>query len=1030
MSPPPLGKLLRFYRKRAGLTQAELAAKMSYEDGSLLSRLEQGKRLPGRDHLDLFIAALELSGKESQQLRSAYLSALTPTSPLPQPNRPDLSPPPEELPPTLLAPLTWAHLRRLCAEITGQRFFAAAQHKYQADLYWQRLSVRRAFDEFLASNRRCFVLLGSSGVGKSNFLLALAEELQAGSDNGVLMYDAAPLPVIPPLTELIGQDFKQRLTRVAWPAAEVWAGLARVDHPAGSYLILGIDALNEHPRPQALLRHLDELARSPWPWLKIILSCRPETWHMLRRSLTLAEEQYYRPAGAETVGIELPPFSSQELPGVYARYQQGFNLQTGYEALSGETREILRHPLSLFLTASSYERQTLPLSLKTRDLVDAYLRGLLRSGRLTEADLDWLAQTILPEMVQPNRYRNTVTLAYLEAAGNKRWFNHPALLNLLNAGILVRQDEGHRQKVAFQYERFYDYFVGRRLVAMLQAAPNRAEAYLNLLQQLPEHLFLWGAVQDILQTELQAGRLEIIEYLAERRLPLLEDILVGALITLNRENNQAAARMIEVMRHSPRPPVRKTAVAMAGQLIYLPILIQAAADTDSEVRLAAMRSAHLLWRRQPANGERLLAAWAAQIKWSWSRPPVPLKVIEVCLGATFLILTEPQQTTTTTTRQFLQTLWRDILGRLLWVNPMGSNHLARKLLQRTVINHLCQTVRRLLGHNLEHILAGFFPLPPERRPTFEKLLRCFELSYPELLRQEELLVEVMNWNDLVSVYVVDVILLLKLPRQGDQGLPLVERLFHRVLNVEHPLHSTGHLITAIYALVNREPGPLSAEAFTIYRDLVKENFDRTWGVYYTNEGEMRFQHGISLFSMVEWQKYHAHRPEIGLYALEKALLAPQPLPAGVLETLVRDTLLASSLVGHPHLTLAMAKLIFAYPQVWQHQPHLIDVVANSLATVRLYAPDEVEKFFLENNIPPTMRQLIYTREVTADQWWLKMFFPKITIFTAETLAQPGSFQEVIIRLLKAIPTCASLDQWLKLTLQELTNLIYEQPVLG
>ncbi len=69
--------------------------------------------------------------------------------------------------------LTWWQLRDICADITRQRM-ATVRDKYRKELYLQRDKTRQAFEKFLKSEKRCFVLIGKSGVGKSNFLLALA----------------------------------------------------------------------------------------------------------------------------------------------------------------------------------------------------------------------------------------------------------------------------------------------------------------------------------------------------------------------------------------------------------------------------------------------------------------------------------------------------------------------------------------------------------------------------------------------------------------------------------------------------------------------------------------------------------------------------------------------------------------------------------------------------------------------------------------------------------------------------------------
>ncbi|MBI1878791.1 MAG: hypothetical protein HYR94_11330, partial [Chloroflexi bacterium] len=125
--------------------------------------------------------------------------------------------------------LTWWQLRDLCADITGQRM-GTVRLKYRRELYLPRDKTSRAFEQFLESDRRCFVLIGKSGVGKSNFLLALGEELQQSrSDLCLLMYDGAHLNVASSITGVISQDFDDRLILAGRRIPQIWHEIAQIE---------------------------------------------------------------------------------------------------------------------------------------------------------------------------------------------------------------------------------------------------------------------------------------------------------------------------------------------------------------------------------------------------------------------------------------------------------------------------------------------------------------------------------------------------------------------------------------------------------------------------------------------------------------------------------------------------------------------------------------------------------------------------------------------------------------------------------
>lgn len=1027
-----LGQLLRCHRKKAELTQAALAARLGY-DHSLLSRIEKGKRLPTREYLESLITTLQLPQAEGQQIWILYLQTIShaagsgitlPPTSSPLPGATLQFQPPDQL--------TWPQWRELCADV-GQLRMATSQHKYCPELYFPRDPIHQALEKFLESEQRCFVLVGKSGVGKSNFLMASAQELQQSRDDVcVLMYDGAYLPVKPAISEVITQDIAERFMLIdAGQTQDIWTALARITESESRLVVLYVDALNECPQPQELLWQLDHLARRPWPWLKIVFTSRPETWAEIKRGVSLAETLYYQEEGSEPLGIKLEPFSSEELPLVYARYQQIFRLQTGYENLSPEVREFIRDPLSLLLVAGIYEGQTIPDNLKMTALVEQYVQALLRSNRLQAEDVSWLENELMPLMVREQYCNNTVTMIYLEPAGKGAYLNQ-SLTNLLNVDILTRQGKGVDQKIVFKYERFYDYFAGKRIWGLAGAASNRAEVYLHLLDYLPRHLYLWGAIQTALEIELQQGNVEIVEYLAGQKLPLLEEILAGTLIAFEQENRHAVEKIIHTLGHNPQAQVRKTALAVAGSLEYQDVLIQAGDDLDTSVRLAAVYAAYLLWQRQPIIGWTILETWADKVglSWKFSWPPVTVAGFEVSLLLSILMITAPRQTVeqAQAIQQSLQRVWRGILSKLLFIDKTKKDNFIRKLVrlvaQKLMEKHFQQWAEK---GQMGQILAEFFPLPETRKKTFLKLLHCFELSYEELLSEEELLVEVLLWNEHLIDYIIVTILVSKLPHEGDYGLEFVNRLFKKTLRIERPLHCSGCLVTCVYAIVSRKWRPISDEAFAIYRHMVKEHFDKTRGLYYNNNGSMGMHLGMELFSSVEWAKRLTSRPEMSIYAFEQIISSEHPHKQFIIEGLLQDTLQLSILVGHPDLALEAAKVVLKHSELWQHASPIRDKLAYCLAVAKRHAPQVLDDIFETYKIPQAMRHLVQAKEMTEISW-TRTLFPKITILIINAISHPR-VRGGIVRSFKALPDCANREQWLKIVLKEMVNLVYGEQVI-
>src|SRR5262249_1279625 len=141
----------------------------------------------------------------------------------------------------------------------------------------------------------------------------------------------------------------------------------------------------------------------------------------IKRGVKLSEGLYYRASNSEILGVELEPFSysermdpftSQELPEVYSKYEQQFNLKTPYKALSHQVREALRDPLQLQLLAKTYQGQAIPERVTVSTLIEKYVHTVLQRD-----DLRFLEQKLIPLMVREGHYSNAITATELDAAG-------------------------------------------------------------------------------------------------------------------------------------------------------------------------------------------------------------------------------------------------------------------------------------------------------------------------------------------------------------------------------------------------------------------------------------------------------------------------------------------------------------------------------------------------------------------------------------------------------------------------------------
>ena len=461
--------------------------------------------------------------------------------------------------------LTWELLLEGLAGVTKEQVGEGVE-KYDSRLYLERGDVREAFEEFLWGDQQGFVLTGKSGVGKSNFLLALRDVYgDKAGPVGIVMYNGANLHEAENLLERLGIDLGKALgvktlDRVLERISEI-AGIER------QRVVLAVDAVNEHAKPVAVMGAINEVVKEATrnPWLKVVITSRPEAWRTIRRELKdrLVQSHYYRRQGEYRLGMELERFTYQEswvtmetfgggeLPQVYAKYQAVYGLRTEYANLTGRMRQVLRDPLMLRLVSQIYQGDQVPADVRVGEIYEDYVSMLVATGRLRMGDVRFLEQEIVPLMVWEGHYGNAVTseqaalakttdgrdlfdLIYEESLGSGGQRVNQGFRNLVDTEILALRGGGQDYRIEFAYERFYEYFVGKRLKALVGEHPEkRVEQYEVLSAETASQPYLWGAVRTAILRE--EDKTELLRALAEKEDDRLKEMVMDCLVELGKE---------------------------------------------------------------------------------------------------------------------------------------------------------------------------------------------------------------------------------------------------------------------------------------------------------------------------------------------------------------------------------------------------------------------------------------------------------------------------------------------------------------
>src|SRR5258708_2065218 len=902
--------------------------------------------------------------------------------------------------------LSWLQLVETCTDITYGRM-ATVRGKFRKELYLQRDTTRQEFEHFLQSKKRCFVLIGKSGVGKSNFLLAAGEELrQSRDDICMLMYDGANVSVEKTLTGVISQDFSNQL-RSGQPVQNIWHELAKVDGIQGKIVLLCVDAINENPQATKLLEQLDELvqAERAWPWLKIVFSCRPETWRSIKRGVKLAEDFYYREQGTASVEVELEAFSysermedftRQELSQAYTKYQQAFKLQTTYEGLSHDVRETLREPLNLWLGASTYSKQIIPPTLKVTELVERYTDVVVETKRLEEEDLHLLEEQLVPLMLREGHYRNEITAADIDTGGKKlhlaihseqvrrdgRQINQ-SFTNLLNVDILVRRRQGREQKIAFKYERFYEYFVGKRIAQLSPRQPNRASFFVEMIEATSSTPFLWGAVRNALVQEGKERGPELLVTLCLTDQQRVKEMLVNVLVYLGSDDRQVVETLlkrlvpaekqageVQKLRQIVSKPAeeadlrtrnaRKIAIEVASQLKLGWVLQTAALQADPTMRAVAVRYSYYLWQRDQAVGFEVLEYMA---KKATSGLIPHFLAFESVVGLSLIIFGDHYQDEDVLSR--LHGIWQAMIATLFRIHEDSSRWkgVVRDFIRERIITFaialLFRLFRDLPDYNMVNYqsLEAFFQLGTAEKALYRRLVHYFDVDGTYSREQME--------QDYLAVLKIDSVLVSSTTLMGLVAhacsaplafLPFLKQLFEAA---KSDVATYPYLTVIANVAMN-----------VLYRDPMNDDvFD------------------FFVYAAGICHEYYAKHPETYHNRLAEAPQASAMHPyiltqyrrTGVVRTAWLETRIQTALSQH-NLTFFNILLTSELPQVGieKQEPRAalaaLEVFFNTddeeinkmiqvfLSRLRVYYPDEVDDFLEEQQAPDAFRLQVRTHE--------------------------------------------------------------------
>lgn len=344
--------------------------------------------------------------------------------------------------------------------------------RYNAEAYEPRPEIEQHINHFLASPKVGLLIFGESGVGKSNVLTHLCQQL-CNDGQVVLFYEGSDFFDDLNVEQRILKDCDCVHKTPSLASLLETLNTLNQTRRLTSFVVL-VDSVESAREPARLLRVLDSIIASvPYPWFKVVATVQTGAYEAIVSEHDKASwrptspMKYYLPDGSKATvtfpGIALGHFNPIELHGAWNKARTGIN----FKSLPETTRTLIRHPyfFRLFIelyrsgadTASLlavstlwelsrhyYETRLPPLKGRQRNLSRVLLNELI--SKLLEKRFIWFSILELAEDPAIGRY-----FADYEA-------NRP-YADLLTSGILWEHATPDKAdvRVSFTPNQFFAY---------------------------------------------------------------------------------------------------------------------------------------------------------------------------------------------------------------------------------------------------------------------------------------------------------------------------------------------------------------------------------------------------------------------------------------------------------------------------------------------------------------------------------------------------------------------------------------------
>lgn len=669
-------------------------------------------------------------------------------------------------------------------------------------------------------------------------------------------------------------------------------------------------------------------------------------------------------------------------------------------------------------------------------------------------------------MVRENHYNNVITEEDLDAAGdglyeivhsdqilsNGRRMNE-TFLHLMDTDILVQKKQRSEEQIVFKYERFYEYFAGRRVVSLSEKQTDRKTFFLNLIGETTQKAFLWGAVRNALVKEALKPDSDTVQKLCKTGQQRTKEMIVSVLIIAGMDDRKRVEEILQslilpekkttglnklrqlrgkteqIMDAQSRNAI-KIAIEVASNLNVPWVLQSASLQSDATIRTTAVRYAYHLWQRDQVVGFEILE----YVTKNATSGVIPnFTAIESALGLSALIFFEHSRDKLVLAR--LQNIWRKMIANVLRIREEKRRlqDTIRGFMREQIVSFVTRVAFRLFREFSDYNLVNyqgfqaFFQLGATEKALYRNLVQYIDVdgSYSREQMENDY-ISALKINNLLVGLVAQLGLIAHACHEPLAFLPFLKNLFEETKRTPATYPYLSDITNVVVSVLDFYPMIDEVFDFFVYAAEVCQDYSERYPQTARNESSKAPQ-AMYLSSYIFNQYRRAGTVRTAwLESRIQTALSQNNIP-------FFDLLLTTELpvVGigaqEPRAALLALELFFD-----NDNEKISQMIQSFLSRLRVHYPDDVDDF-LEEQLAHL--QVDNPDEVNKIRLWVRTNEPAETVgeligvkswyfIRNDVIMNSPHLRSLLMRLFEKAVDCKKARVWTDYFIRETINLVY------